>query len=108
MVVTPEKMVDTSSQPAANIMDFIPMKNIMPFGMCKSTANPQVAAATSAAMGVLTPMPCIPVTVAPWSPGATTVILKNFAALNDTSTLKCIWAGTITVEKAGQTSHHIP
>ncbi len=107
-VVTPEKMVNTSSQPAANIMDHVPMKNIMPFGMCTSPANPQVAAATAAAMGVLTPQPCIPNTPAPWVPGAPTVLLKNFPALNDSSTLMCIWAGVITVQVPGQTTHFIP
>jgi hypothetical protein len=108
LVVTPEKMVNTSSQPAANIMDHVPMKNIMPFGMCTSPANPQVAAATAAAAGVLTPMPCIPNTPAPWVPGAPTVILKNFPALNNTSKLTCIWAGMISVQFAGQTTHQIP
>ncbi len=39
-----------------------PFVSIMPFAMCTSPANPTVAAATAAAMGVLTPMPCIPVT----------------------------------------------
>jgi len=107
-IVTPEHKVMTSSQPAANIMDYVPMKNIMPFGMCKSPANPQVAAATASAMGVLTPMPCIPATVAPWMIGAPTVLLDNAPALNNTSKVMCIWAGVIEVQKAGQQTHEIP
>jgi uncharacterized protein DUF4280 len=108
LMVTPEKMVNTSNQPAANIMDHKPMVNIMPFGMCKSPANPTVAAATASALGVLTPMPCIPNTPAPWVPGAPTVLLKNFPALNDTSKLMCIWAGVIEVTNPGQQTHDIP
>ena len=57
------------NKPKATIMDFAPLVNILPFGMCQSLSNPMVASATSAAMGVLTPMPCIPVIVAPWAPG---------------------------------------
>src|SRR6266850_4513240 len=83
--VTPEHMVQSSSQPAANIMDNIPMKNIMPFGMCKSPANPAVAAATAAAMGALTPMPCVPVIPAPWVVGAITVLLDGKPALDKPS-----------------------
>ena len=108
LVVTPEKMVNTSNQPAANIMDHISMKNIMPFGACMSLANPQVAAATAAALGVLTPQPCIPNTPAPWVPGSPTVPLKYFPALNDTSILNCVWAGVIKVQFAGQVTHIIP
>src|SRR5579884_4090889 len=78
LAVLPTNMVLTNGVPDANIMDHEPMVNIMPFGMCMSLANPTVAAATSAAMGVLTPMPCIPNTPAPWTPGATTVLLGNF------------------------------
>ena len=58
--------------PCANIMDNKPLINILPFGMCTSMANPMVAAATAAALGVLTPMPCIPMTMAPWVPGCPT------------------------------------
>ena len=49
LVVTPENKVLTSNMPAATIMDNIPLKNIMPFGMCSSMANPTVASATAAA-----------------------------------------------------------
>ncbi len=49
-------------------MDHQPMVNISPFGVCVSLANPAVAAATSAALGVLAPQPCIPVTVSPMGP----------------------------------------
>jgi len=97
----------TSNQPAANIMDHIPIVNIRPFGMCSSAANPTVAAATAAALGVLTPMPCVPATPAPWAPGSPTVMLSNFPALNDTSTLNCIWGGVIKVQFPGQVTHDI-
>lgn len=108
LVVLPKNKVLTSNQPAANIMDNIPMTNIMPFGMCKSPANPQVAAATAAAMGTLTPMPCVPSTPAPWAPGSPKVLIANMPALNDSSKLMCIWAGVIEVSNPGQTTHEIP
>ena len=92
----------TSSVVAANIMDFAPMVNIMPFGMCMSPSNPQVAAATAAAMGVLTPMPCIPATVAPWAPGSATVTKGGMPALNNTSKCMCMWGGIIQIIVPGQ------
>src|SRR4051812_21433356 len=104
LVVTPEKMVMGCSVPAANIMDFTPMKNIMPFGMCKTQANPTVAAATSAAMGTPTPAPCIPVTTSPWSPGASKTMIGNQPALTKDSTCKCAWTGTIEITDAGQST----
>jgi hypothetical protein len=107
LIPTP-KTVQTNYVMAANIMDHIPMANIPPFGMCKSPSNPMVAAATAAAMGTLTPMPCIPVTPAPWSQGSSTVKVCNMPALNDSSTLKCIWAGDISFSDAGQSNHEIP
>ena len=108
LVVLPVNRVNTSSQPAATIMDNKPMVNVMPFGMCTSPANPAVAAATAAALGVLTPMPCIPNTASPWAPGAPTVMVAGQPALDDTSKLMCMWAGVISITSPGQMTEHIP
>jgi hypothetical protein len=85
------------SMPAATIMEFVPMMNIMPFAMCQSPANPMVAAATAAAMGVLTPMPCIPNTVAPWAPPSQVATLTGIPLATAQSTCNCAWGGTISV-----------
>jgi hypothetical protein len=98
----------TSNMPAGVITDNVPMMNVPPFGVCTSLANPQVAAATAAAMGVLTPMPCVPVLPAPWVPGAPTVLVGNIPALNNTSKLMCAWAGVISIAFPGQVIHQIP
>lgn len=107
LMVTPENKVMTSA-PIATIMDNVPMKNIMPFGMCSSMMNPQVAAATAAALGVLTPMPCIPVIVGPWAPGSPTVLIGNKPALNNTSKLMCAYGGIIQIINPGVMTIQIP
>lgn len=93
---------------AATIMDFTPIANIPPFGMCTSLANPMVAAATTAALGVLTPMPCIPVTVAPWVIGSPTVLINNFPALNNSAKCMCTWGGVISINMPGQFTVQVP
>ncbi len=103
LIVTLENRVLSGGPPMATIMDFIPMKNIMPFGMCSSLANPQVAAATAAAFGVLTPMPCMPVIPAPWTPGSPTVQVAGRPALNQNSRVTCVWAGVIQITNPGNT-----
>ena len=108
LMVLPVNLVNATSKPAANIMDNKPMANILPFGMCQSMANPTVASATAAAMGVLTPMPCVPVIPAPWVPGCPTVLLKNMPALNNTSKLMCAWGGVIEVTMPGQMTVNVP
>jgi hypothetical protein len=111
LVVLPVgKFTFTDQMPDANIMDHIPMTNIMPFGMCMSPSNPTVAAATAAALGVLTPMPCIPATPAPWVTGAISlpVILGNQPSLDNVSTLNCIWGGVITFVTPGEFTVNIP
>lgn len=107
LMVLPTSLVMTGV-PDANIMDNKPMVNVLPFGTCMSMANPMVAAATAAALGVLTPMPCIPMTVAPWVPGAPTVLLGNMPALNNSSKLMCCWGGVIGIDVPGQFTVTIP
>lgn len=94
--------------PAATIMDHTPMLNITPFGLCVSPANPAVAAATAAAFGVLTPMPCVPATPAPWAPGSPNVLIGGLPALNNESVCLCAWGGAIGVAFPGQVTTEIP
>ena len=108
LVVLPKNKVLAEGPPAANIMDHIPMTNIMPFGMCNSPANPTVAAATAAALGVLTPMPCIPATAAPWVPGAPTVLIANMPALDNVSKCICSYGGIIEFANPFTTKTMIP
>ena len=100
--------VMTSNMVAGIITDMVPVTNIPPFGVCMSLANPTVAAATSAALGVLTPMPCVPAPAGPWKPGAPTVMITNIPALDNTCTLNCAYAGVITFVTPGQFTHMIP
>ncbi len=77
------------------------MVNVLPFGLCRSPSNPQVAAATAAASGVLTPQPCFPSVAAPWSPGASVVTVDDVPALTSNSTCTCQWAGVVEVAQPG-------
>lgn len=95
LTVLPQNRVMTSSQPAANIMDNKPLINIASFGMCRSLANPAVAGATAAALGVLTPMPCLPVIAAPWTPGSATTLLGGAPVITKESKCFCSWGGVI-------------
>ena len=100
LMITPENRTLTT-QPVATVMDNVPMKNIMPFGMCSSMANPTVASATAAALGVLTPMPCIPVIPAPWTPGTVKVLIAGKPALTSVSKVMCAYAGVIQISNPG-------
>ncbi len=106
--VLPVNMTMVSKMYAANIMDHMPFVNIAPFGMCMSPSNPMVAAATAAALGVLTPMPCIPMTMSPWAPGAATVLLGKMPMLDATSMCNCTWGGVVTIVSPGQMQTMIP
>jgi hypothetical protein len=108
LVVLPLNRTQNTNQNAATIQDHIPMVNIMPFGLCLSPSNPQVAAATAAALGVLTPQPCVPATSSPWAPGAPVVQIANQPALDNVSVCNCMWAGVITISDPGAETTEIP
>ena len=88
--------LDYGCESAADVMVYLPQ------------VNTSQAAATTAALGVLTPMPCLPMTTAPWMPGSPTVLIGGKPALNDSSQLLCSWAGAISINFAGQVTVQIP
>lgn len=101
LTIAPSSRVLAGQQPAACTQDSRPLANIGSFGMCTSLANPAVAAATSAALGVLTPQACIPATSAPWTPGSAMVQVAGRPALDNTCQCLCNWGGQVTVASAG-------
>jgi hypothetical protein len=108
LTVLPVNRVNAEGAPAANIQDHVSLVNIGSFGACMSIANPAVASATAAALGVLTPMPCIPVTVSPWVPGAVTVPIGNMPALDNLSQCMCMWGGVITIANPATVRTDVP
>jgi hypothetical protein len=108
LMVLPIHMTTISKMNAANIMDHMPFVNILPFGECIAPTNPMFIAATAAAFGVPTPVPCLPMTFAPWIPGAPTVLLNKMPMLDATSKCLCNWAGEINIVSPGQEQTTIP
>lgn len=102
LTVIPTSRVSASKMSAATVLDNKPMVNIKPFGMCSAPSNPAVIAATSAALGVFTPAPCIPNTITPWVPGSATVKAGMVPVINNTCKLNCLWGGLISVTMPGQ------
>lgn len=103
LTVLPVNGTSGEDKPAATVNDFVPMTNIAAFGMCRSMANPQVASATAAAQGTLTPQPCVPVVVAPWSPGSSVATINDQKALTADCKCSCTWAGNIEITDPGTT-----
>jgi hypothetical protein len=101
LTALPTARVRIEGQDAAVITDIKAVANMAPFGMCSTTSNPAVASATSAANGVLTPQPCVPNVLDPWSPGVPTVFVGGQAAVNQSCQCKCAWGGVITVTTPG-------
>lgn len=91
-------------KPAATIQDMQPYVNLQPFGMCSSLANPTVAVATAAALGVLTPQPCTMLPAGTWTAANPKVLIGGAPCLTNEATLMCgFGAGTIKITVPGQT-----
>lgn len=108
LVVLPDKRVTAGMLPVATILDNKPLVNVASFGMCSSPSNPEVAALTAAALGVLTPAPCLPALSAPWEPGTPTVTVGGLPALDTNCKLMCDWGGVIAVEAPAQMTVTVP
>lgn len=108
LIVRPTARVLFEERPIATVMDSVPLMNIPSFGLCNAPSNPAVLAATAAAMGTLTPAPCIPATAEPWVPGAPTVLVGGLPALNHCSVCACMWAGTVSVAAPGTVRTRVP
>lgn len=78
--------------------------SVLPFGMCRSPMNPQVAAATAAANGVLTPQPCVPAVDLPWSPGAVRSRGREGAVLDASCRAQCRWGAVISIDPGSDTA----
>ncbi|MCM1283623.1 MAG: DUF4280 domain-containing protein [Muribaculaceae bacterium] len=102
--VTSQMTCLADGRPAGTIMDMQPGTNLAGFGMCASLANPAVAAATAAALGVLTPQPCTFAPAGTWIPANPKVLLGGKPVLTSDATLICaLGAGNIKIVSPGQT-----
>ena len=100
---TSQAAVMVEGKPAATIQDAQPIVNVSSFGMCTSLLNPQVAAATAAALGVLTPQPCQLVCAGAWIPTKPTVLVGGKPCLTSDCSMVCAnGAGNIKITFAGQ------
>ena len=98
--VLPTNNVLIEGRPAATI-SCCEIVNLPTFGMCTTLSNPEVASATTAALGVLTPMPCVPV-LTPWIPASETLI-GGEPALVSASTCMCAYGGVVEILFPGTT-----
>jgi hypothetical protein len=93
LTVTSQVQCKVGNMLAATIMDFAPMVNVPPFGVC--------ATLTAAALGV--PTPCVPAPTGPWAPGSTSIAkIGNLPALLNTDKLTCGIGGVISIVNPGQ------
>lgn len=102
LTATSQSIVLAEGKPVATVQDCAPGVNLSGCGMCSSLANPQVASATAAALGVLTPQPCVPAVAGTWIPTQTTCLADGKPCLTGDATAVCSYGGTLSIMDAGQ------
>ena len=102
LTVTSQSTILAEGKPVATIQDAAPNINISSCGMCSSLANPQVASATAAALGVLTPQPCIPVVAGTWIATQTKCIINGKPCLTSDANAICSYGGILSIVDSGQ------
>lgn len=98
LTVTSQSTVLGEGKPAATIED----TTVSTCGMCSSIGNPQVASATAAALGILTPQPCVPVFAGKWIPAQTNVLAGGKPCLTQEGKGMCAYGGALTIGNPGQ------
>jgi hypothetical protein len=88
--------IQTSAGGPVGVVTDVTTANVPPFGICTSPSNPGASSGS--------PPPCIPVLLAPWSPGSARVTIGGVSALDDSCQCTCTWGGVVTVSAAGQTA----
>lgn len=102
ITVTSQSSVLVDGKPAATVQD-CQKANITPFAMCTSLANPQVASATAAALGVLTPQPCNFVPAGSWLGADPKFIAGGKPVITNQCTMMCsMGMGSISITNPGQ------
>ena len=101
LVVTSQTMVLADGKPMATIAD-ASVANMPTFGMCSSLGNPQVASATAAALGVLTPQPCVPAVAGTWIPTQMKCLAGGKPCLTNDANAICSYGGSLSIISAGQ------
>lgn len=100
--VLPDRTVWLAGKLMGNISDHRPGANIPGFGRCRTVSYPPTGSATAANHGRLTPMPCLPSTIAPWLMGKMDYLIQGQPALLKSCRCMCQWGGVITITDDGQ------
>ena len=103
LIGTSQSICMAGGKPVATIQDVGAYVHIAPFGMCTSMANPQVAAATAAALGVLAPQPCMLAAAGTWILVKPGILTGGIPCLCSESQLFCgKGMGMISIKSPGQ------